>query len=180
MEGPVAGGFVRLRPILRFLPPPAAFRAPLGLVPPPLLRQGVARAIDLVMAGPLSAGALDDLEGRRLGIEITDLDLRWVFAVGKRRLDVLAPPAEAEATVRAEVTDLMLLASRQEDADTLFFHRRLQLTGDVELGLTVRNLLDQLPWETLPAPLRLVLEQAARIAGAVRDARNDPPVRQPD
>ena len=80
----------------------------------------------------------------------------------------------------AEVTDLMLLASRQEDADTLFFHRRLQLTGDVELGLTVRNLLDQLPWETLPAPLRLVLEQAARIAGAVRDARNDPPVRQPD
>lgn len=180
MEGPVAGHFAGLRPFLRFLPPPAAFRAPLGLVPPPLLRQCAARAIDLVLAAPIAAGALDDLEGRRLGIEVTDLGLRWVVAVGKRRLDVLPPPIEPEATVRAEVTDLLLLASRQEDADTLFFHRRLQLTGDVELGLTVRNLLDQLPWETLPAPLRLALEQGARIAGAVRAARAVPPVRQPD
>ena len=73
--------------------------------------------------------------------------------------------------VRGEVTDLMLLASRLEDADTLFFHRRLQLTGDVELGLTVRNLLDQLPWESLPRPLRTALEGGARLARAARDAR---------
>jgi predicted lipid carrier protein YhbT len=73
--------------------------------------------------------------------------------------------------VRGEVTDLMLLASRLEDADTLFFHRRLQLTGDVELGLLVRNLLDQLPWETLPRPLRTALEGGARLARAAREAR---------
>ena len=74
--------------------------------------------------------------------------------------------------MRGEVTDLLLLASRLEDADTLFFHRRLQLTGDVELGLTVRNLLDQLPWESLPRPLRTALEGGARLARAARDARH--------
>jgi predicted lipid carrier protein YhbT len=127
-------------------------RWPLGVLPEPLLRLGAARFIDLILAGPLATGALDALGGRRLGVEATDLGQRWVVEVGQRRL-------------------LMLLASRLEDADTLFFHRRLQLTGDVELGLTVRNLLDQLPWESLPRPLRVALEGGARLARAAREAR---------
>jgi predicted lipid carrier protein YhbT len=146
-------------------------RWPLGVLPEPLLRLGAARFIDLVLAAPLAAGVLDDLAGRRLGVEATDLGQRWIIAVGQRSLEVLPPAAPAEAMVRGEVTDLMLLASRLEDADTLFFHRRLQLTGDVELGLTVRNLLDQLPWESLPRPLRTALEGGARLARAARGAR---------
>jgi len=141
------------------------------VLPEPLLRLGATRFIDLVLAAPLAAGALDDLAGRRLGVEATDLDQRWIVAVGRRSLEVLPPATPAEAMVRGEVTDLLLLASRLEDADTLFFHRRLQLTGDVELGLTVRNLLDQLPWESLPGPLRTALEGGARLARAARDAR---------
>jgi len=141
------------------------------VLPEPLLRLGATRFIDLVLAAPLAAGALDGLAGRRLGVEATDLGQRWIIAVGQRSLEVLPPATPAEAMVRGEVTDLMLLASRLEDADTLFFHRRLQLTGDVELGLTVRNLLDQLPWESLPGPLRTALEGGARLARAARDAR---------
>jgi predicted lipid carrier protein YhbT len=124
-----------------------------------------------VLAAPLAAGDLDELAGRRLGVEATDLGQRWIVAVGQRSLEVLPPATPAEAMVRGEVTDLLLMASRLEDADTLFFHRRLQLTGDVELGLLVRNLLDQLPWESLPRPLRLALEGAARVARDAREAR---------
>ncbi|UWX03885.1 chorismate mutase [Pseudoxanthomonas sp. NC8] len=58
----------------------------------------------------------------------------------------------------------------REDADTLFFQRRLVLTGDVELGLTVRNLLDRLPWEDLPLGLRIVLHRGCRLLRAARDA----------
>ena len=172
---------MNLQPLLGLLPPPGLLRGPLALLPPPVLRFGMRQAMDLVLAAPLAAGALDDMAGRRLGIEVTDLGLSWVVEVGQRRLTVLAPPAQPEATVRGEVTDLMLLASRQEDADTLFFHRRLQLTGDVELGLTVRNLLDQLPWESLPLPLRAMLERGARLALAVRDAQaSQAPAVRPD
>lgn len=132
-----------------------------------------------MLAQPLAAGALDELAGRRLGVEATDLGQRCIIAVGQRSLEVLPPASPAEATVRGEVTDLMLLASRLEDADTLFFHRRLQLTGDVELGLLVRNLLDQLPWERLPGPVRLALEGGARLAKAARDARQPPRTSRP-
>jgi len=124
-----------------------------------------------VLAAPLAAGDLDELAGRRLGVEATDLGQRWIIEVGQRSLAVLPPATPAEAMVRGEVTDLLLMASRLEDADTLFFHRRLQLTGDVELGLLVRNLLDQLPWETLPRPLRIALEGGARLARDLREAR---------
>lgn len=42
-----------------------------------------------------------------------------------------------EATVQGSVTGLMLLASRADDADTLFFQRRLVLTGDTDQGTRV-------------------------------------------
>ncbi len=135
-----------------------------------MLQRGAGRLIDLVLAGPLAAGAFDDLAGRRLGVEVTDLGLRWVVAIGTRRIEVLAPGAESESSVRGSATDLLLLASRLEDADTLFFQRRLQLTGDTELGLAVRNLLDQLPWEKIPLGLRVALNRGARLARAARAA----------
>src|SRR3546814_14074823 len=66
--------------------------------------------------------------------------------------------------VRGTATDLLLLAARLEDADTLFFQRRLVLTGDTELGLTVRNLLDRLPWESVPLAVRIRLNRRAPLA----------------
>jgi len=121
-----------------------------------------------VLAAPLREGALDFLRDRRLGIEVTDLGLRWVVTLdgeGLRAID-----ADAEASVRGSATDLLLIAGRLEDADTLFFQRRLVLTGDTELGLTARNLLDRLPWEEVPLALRIALNRGARLARAARDA----------
>lgn len=156
--------------ILRLLPPPERLAAPLRLLPEPLLRQGSARVIAQVLAVPLAEGRLDEFDGRIVGVEVTDLGLRWVVTFSGRRADVLAASAAAEATVRGTATDLLLLASRLEDADTLFFHRRLQLTGDVELGLALRNLLDQLPWESLPLALRILVNRGARFARTARAA----------
>ena len=120
------------------------------------------------LAAPLGAGALEFLHGRRLGIEVSDLGLRWVVSFEHGRLVVVEQPAEA--SVRGTATDLLLLAGRLEDADTLFFQRRLVLTGDTELGLTARNMLDRLPWEQVPLGLRIALNRGARIAQSARAA----------
>ena len=161
------------RSVLRLIPPPARLARPLRMLPQSLLQLGAETLITRVLAGPLEAGALDELAGRRLGIEVADLELRWVVEIGYRRITVLAPDADAESTVRGTATDLLLLASRLEDADTLFFQRRLQLTGDTDLGLNVRNLLDQLPWETIPLGLRIALNRGARVASAARAAHRE-------
>lgn len=123
-----------------------------------------------VLTAPLASGTLDLLIERRIGIEVSDLDLRWVVCLRAGRMRVCAPGESAEATVSGSATDLLLLASRREDADTLFFQRRLKLTGDTELGLTARNLLDQLPWQEVPLGLRIALHRGAGLAQLARAA----------
>jgi O2-independent ubiquinone biosynthesis accessory factor UbiT len=165
---PDAGPAAVVQRLMRWLPPPERLALPLRFVPAPLLRYGSQQLIEQVLAAPLAEGRLDEFAGRRLGVEVTDLGLRWVVAIGERRIEVLDRAADAEATVRGTVTDLLLLSGRLEDADTLFFHRRLQLTGDVELGLALRNMLDQLPWESLPRGVRIGLDRGARFARRAR------------
>ena len=152
--------------LLRFLPPPSRLAPWLRALPPALQQRLLERAMARVLAAPIADGALEFMRGRRLGIHVTDLDLRWVIELQDGRLIVSA--AAPEASVRGSATDLLLLASRLEDADTLFFQRRLTLTGDTELGLTARNLLERLPWESIPLGLRIALNRGARLA---RDAR---------
>lgn len=154
--------------LLRFVPPPRRIARALRMVPPGVQRRLLERAMAKVLSGPLGGGALEFMDGRRLGIEVSDLGLRWVVELQEGRLVVVDAPAEA--TVRGTVTDLLLLAGRLEDADTLFFQRRLVLTGDTELGLTARNLLDRLPWERVPLGLRIALNRGARFADAARTA----------
>ncbi len=157
--------------LLRLLPPPSRLAPLLRLAPKPVLRRLLEAAMARVLDAPVREGSLDFMQGRRLGIEVSDLDFSFVVEQNGTRLRIV--DALAEASVRGSATDLLLLASRLEDADTLFFQRRLMLTGDTELGLTARNLLDRLPWEGVPLALRIALNRAARFARAARAARQD-------
>ncbi|MBM5811427.1 MAG: hypothetical protein FJ191_05605 [Gammaproteobacteria bacterium] len=158
------------RQLLRLIPPPARLRPLVRWVPQGVQRRLLEAAMGRVLAEPLAAGSLEFMRGRRLGIEVADLGLSWVVELDGDRLRACPPGVAAEAAVRGSLTDLLLLASRLEDADTLFFQRRLWLTGDTELGLTARNLLDRLPFEQLPLALRIALTRGARFARAARAA----------
>lgn len=156
---------------LGFLPPPTRLAPLLRAVPDRLVARVLEAALCHVLAAPIRSGSLDLLLGRRIGIEVSDLGLRWVVRINQQsRLQICPQGESAEATVKGNATDLLLLASRREDADTLFFQRRLLVTGDTELGLTARNLLDQLPWDDVPLGLRIALHRFAGVAEAARGA----------
>ena len=152
--------------LLRLLPPPARWQPLLRRLPTASHAPLVARVLGRALAR-LDADTLEIVRDRRLGIAVTDLGLAWVLYWRDGRLQASDGPAEA--SVRGSATDLMLLASRMEDADTLFFQRRLVLTGDTELGLTVRNLLDRLPWQDLPLAQRIALQRGSRLLRAARE-----------
>lgn len=155
---------------LRLLPPPARMGPLLRRVPAAWQARVLEEAMHRVLSVPIAESTLDPLASRRLGIEVSDLGLSWVICLREGRMQVCAPGESAEATVRGTATDLMLLASRREDADTLFFQRRLTLVGDTELGLTARNLLDQLPWQQVPLTLRIAMHRGAGLASRARAA----------
>ena len=54
--------------------------------------------------------------------------------------------AKPDVTLTARTRDYLALALREEDADTLFFSRRLRMEGATHLGLLVKNTLDAVDW----------------------------------
>jgi predicted lipid carrier protein YhbT len=100
------------------------------------------------------------LVGRRYAIRVNDLGLTLRFTVTPRGF---APDSGApDLTISASARDFLLLLSRREDPDTLFFSRRLVSEGDTELGLIVKNLLDALDPERVLGRLPVPLAWAAR------------------
>ncbi len=158
--------------LLRLLPPPRRWAPLLRWLPPSTLAQAFQRGATQVLAPVLARGELAALDGRVLAIELSDLELGFVVRVQASclRIDPLCANDAVEARVRGSLTDLLLLTSRLEDADTLFFQRRLSVNGDTELGLLARNLLDQLDWSQIPLPLRIALNRAAKLAESARRA----------
>ncbi len=160
------------RPALRLLPPPRVLARAMRLVPADWQGRVLTGLMNRLALSTLPPTTLLFLKQRRLAIEVEDLGLRWVFTGMGSCLKALPANTPAEATIRGRTLDLLLLASQLEDADTLFFQRRLTMTGDTALGLETRNVLDQLPWQRLTPGLRIMLNHLARFAQAARDARN--------
>ncbi|MNC75747.1 SCP-2 sterol transfer family protein [compost metagenome] len=73
----------------------------------------------------------------------------------------MSQQAEADVSFSGEANDLILIAARKQDPDTLFFQRRLQIEGDTELGLYVKNLMDAIDLDAMPTPLRVGLLRLA-------------------
>jgi predicted lipid carrier protein YhbT len=65
------------------------------------------------------------------------------------------PEREPDLAFEANLSAYLQLLARQEDPDTLFFNRELEITGDTELGLIVKNMLDAVEWPKFSARLPL-------------------------
>ena len=141
---------------------------PARMAPPPIEHKLVSGLLDRLLAEQSADSEFDFLERRYLAVEVSDMKLRRVFTVEEGRLLLASRRQAADATIRGRAVEFLLLAARLEDPDTLFFQRRLEVSGDTALGLTVRNLLDRQPLEALPLPARILLNRAARFGRRVR------------
>lgn len=145
---------------------------PVSLTPFALKKAVLQQLLNWQFRHALAEGELDFLEGRSLGIEISDINLRWITTLQNGRLTV-SRDAEADVWFRGEANDLLLVAARKADPDMLFFQRRLVIEGDTELGLEVKNLMDAIELDAMPTPLRTGLQQLAAFveAGLKQDAK---------
>ncbi|MBI2383410.1 MAG: SCP2 sterol-binding domain-containing protein [Gammaproteobacteria bacterium] len=146
-------------PYPSFLPPPERLR-PARLIPFPLQRAALEKALAVVFRDQLASGALDFLERRWVAIVIEDAGIEWYITRGTGGLLVLDGGVKADVTFRGRLREFVLLASRTADPDTLFFQRRLSVTGSTELGLACKNVMDTVEWDRWPPLLRRVLHGA--------------------
>jgi len=154
---------------------PSLLSVPVKLAPFALKRQVLEQLLRWQFQQALADGELAFLEGRWLSIEVRDIGLRWFTSVENEQL-IVRESAAADVSFSADASDLLMIAARKQDPDTLFFQRRLVIEGDTELGLYVKNLMDAIELEQMPKPLRVMLLQLAEFVEAGLQA---PPATKP-
>jgi predicted lipid carrier protein YhbT len=125
----------------------------------------LAKAMNRLLAPELADGELDFLHGRVLSIRVTDARVEYRLTLASDGLAAAAEQQPEDLSIEGSVYDFLLLATRREDADTLFFNRRLRLGGDTELGLYVKNFIDALELDARLGPLLKLLNGTTGLIG---------------
>lgn len=99
----------------------------------------------------LPEDGLTALEDKIFRVRVLDTggEASYTFREGLFR-PVFRTEREPDLAFAANLSAYLQLIARQEDPDTLFFSRELEITGDTELGLIVKNMLDAIEWPSLP------------------------------
>jgi len=144
---------------------PAPLALPLALIPTRLNSAILVRVLNHLFAPELADGELDFLAGKQMLITVADARLSYRVTLDNGLLAAVGEGRTDDLSIAGNVYDFLLLATRREDTDTLFFNRRLKLGGDTELGLYVKNFLDGLEIEERMGPLLKLLNGATSIMG---------------
>lgn len=142
---------------------------PWSKVPFSLQQKVLARLLGQAFGQALADDELAFLTNRTLLIAITDVPYQFVLTVtDQQQLQVLPALNEQQADVcfQADSNSLLLLMNQQTDPDTLFFQRKLLVTGDTELGLAIKNWLDDLDLSHLP---KIVMQALASYCKLLSD-----------
>ncbi|UJF19707.1 SCP2 domain-containing protein [Vibrio sp. SS-MA-C1-2] len=138
---------------------PKILRHPAQLMPFSVQKKVMLESLALVFKEAIEDGDFEFLEGKWLKVEVRDLNLVWHISSQQGKLVMAEQCVAPDVTFSAELNDLILIAGRKEDPDTLFFQRRLCIEGDTELGLEIKNLIGAIEFDNFPSSLTVVLDK---------------------
>lgn len=141
---------------------PAPLSLPLRVIPSFVHNKVLATALNRIFYRDLQDGELDFLQGKLIHISVVDIGVEYRFTLNDDKLVPGNMSRSPDLSLKGTAYDYLLLASRREDTDTLFFSRRLHMQGDTELGLYVKNFLDGLDMDShkIPAYLESALQKS--------------------
>jgi predicted lipid carrier protein YhbT len=136
-------------------------RSPVHFLPNKIQNRALLEGLKTVFKEALEDGDFEFLEDKWLKVHIRDLNLSWYISYSDESLIVADVEPQEDVSFSGNLNDLVLIAGRKEDPDTLFFQRRLSIEGDTELGLEVKNLMDSVDLDALPKPMLSALMHLA-------------------
>ena len=172
-------GFPRTTRLLQLLPPPSRviarihplMKSQARHIPFSLQRNLMEKIMREGFRDAIAEGGFDFLKGRWLRIDITDLRLQWHITRGVRGPVMIAGEVEPDVCIRGNLRDFVALANQTADPDTLFFQRRLMISGDTDLGMHVKNLMFGTEIQGLSKFLSRVLQQLMEYSPSQHNGR---------
>lgn len=118
--------------------PPHALSQGVKLIPPPILVSVCALSANLIIG---KDNSLASLSGQKICLELTSPSLKIGLILGAGHFWP-AKPTSCDVCIRGEMRSFVSLLLQTEDADALFFDRRLEIEGNTEVALLVRHTLE--------------------------------------
>lgn len=152
-----------------------------AVLPVPPLDLALQAVADRIISGhPEAFSRLRLKPGTRYRIVATDAGLTVLVTVRSIGLQVnTAPvtrPVHAHVSIEAPISALIALLEGESDGDALFFARDIQVTGDTEALLMLRNAIDSAEIDfraellSLLGPLEPVARRVTHFGGSVQSA----------
>jgi len=101
-----------------------------------------------LLQGQHFSSRLQQLQGKRLWLTITDAGSTWRFRIQDGRFQPDYRQNKPDIHISGQCYDFLRLATREEDPDTLFFARQLSMEGNTEDGLYLKNMLDAMEFNS--------------------------------
>ncbi|MFM2476095.1 SCP2 domain-containing protein [Celerinatantimonas sp. MCCC 1A17872] len=136
---------------------PKLASVPVKWVPFPVQRSVMELALNQLLKESVSEGELDFLTNRWVALKVRDINGCWMLTFADGKLKVFPSALQSDVSFSGNLNDFLIMMGRREDPDTLFFQRRLMIEGDTQLGLEVKNLLDNIDYDELPQPVHQLL-----------------------
>ncbi|GHF92014.1 ubiquinone anaerobic biosynthesis accessory factor UbiT [Thalassotalea marina] len=123
---------------------------PFDLLPASLTEHLISVMLNKIFLPAINEDELSFVAGNWLELTITDADFCCYITLVEGiddsylQVEIELPKAinKADVVFHADSQSLLLLASKKVDPDTLFFKRKLLVTGNTELGLAIKNFID--------------------------------------
>lgn len=142
---------------------PVLLRHGLRRAPAPVFNRLLGDGASHLLHRQLQQGELDFLCGQYWEITLTDIPLTFYLTVENKRLRVTRKEQSPGVAFRGPLDSFLVLTLQWEDPDTLFFNRRLMVSGDTELGLEIKNFMHSIEaTEILPEPVYRILSALYR------------------
>jgi len=122
-------------------------KAGLKLLPDTFHTDIITGIVNHLMRGQDIGKQLDYLEGKRICLAISDTGNSFHIRITDRRLVRSSSHLAWDVRITGKLENFWRLANRSEDPDTLFFNRDLELEGDTDAALYLKNMLDALEFD---------------------------------
>ncbi|WP_372771142.1 SCP2 domain-containing protein [Pseudoalteromonas sp.] len=135
---------------------PTGLATSLKLIPNNVTHFAIEKTLNTLFQVERLHNELDFMHNKSLRIEVSDLNFAFTLTLKHGQL-VVIDTNEADTTFRADFEQFLLLAGQYADPDTLFFNRQFAISGDTELGLEVKAIIENFEHSRLPKPLNQLI-----------------------
>ena len=139
---------------------PRLLAKPLWLVPDFVHAAFLTQALNHIVLHLVEEEELSFLIDRHLCFYVDDLNVSYYIQYDGEQFLSDHHHKEYDVKISGHLYDFLLLMSRQEDSDTLFFNRRLRIEGGTEIGLQLKNLFDAVDLDELPDYMKSLIKNS--------------------